>query len=385
MTRRVPAGRITQRASGSASCRGRFTVALMNESFVWLCKTRCHFPPDADIWHLRFHWQRERARILVALNAGTYRFSAMRLVTTAGGEKRAVWDAADALVLRCMTRLLEQLLPVSVLCEHVRGHGGGRASVRQTHARTLSRRWPWICRTDIRGYYGHICGTTLYAQLSEYVRSPLLLNLLHQFLNYSVEEGGVFHTPSQGIPRSSALSPLLAAFHLTETDRDFEGHRHVIYVRYMDDFLIFAPTRWHLRKAVSRLNRHLSSYGFEQHPDKTFIGRVEKGFDWMGFWFTDKGCTSVAPRAVSNCLTKLRRLYEQARRHPSAGGDARVAEYLSHWTRWARSGFTGPVGGLLPVQYADDPAGGPVGPARLGHGGAGGCAPLDVNHRDRVV
>lgn len=112
----------------------------------------------------------------------------------------------------------------------------------------------------------------------------------------------------------------------------------------MDDFLIFAPTRWHLRKAVSRLNRCLTAFGFEQHPDKTFIGRVEKGFDWMGFWFTDKGCTSVTPRAVSNCLTKLRRLYEQARRHPSVTLDARVAGYLSHWSRWARSGFTGTRG-----------------------------------------
>ncbi|ELD8091266.1 hypothetical protein QJC37_005015 [Salmonella enterica] len=53
---------------------------------------------------------------------------------------------------------------------------------------------------------------------------------------------GEFHTPLRGIPRGSALSPLLAAFHLTETDNVFSRNRHVTYARYMDDFLILSPT-----------------------------------------------------------------------------------------------------------------------------------------------
>ncbi|WP_260776023.1 reverse transcriptase domain-containing protein [Salmonella enterica] len=57
------------------------------------------------------------------------------------------------------------------------------------------------------------------------------------------------------MPRGSALSPLLAAFHLTETDNVFSRNRHVTYARYMDDFLILSPTRWHLRRAVRMLNR----------------------------------------------------------------------------------------------------------------------------------
>ncbi|EJF5505683.1 reverse transcriptase domain-containing protein [Salmonella enterica] len=171
-------------------------------------------------------------------------------------------------------------------------------------------------RTDIRGYYAHISKTLMYDQLCRYVASPILRDLLSQFLHYSVEYGGEFHTPAKGIPRGSALSPLLAAFHLTETDEAFSQHRHVTYARYMDDFLILSPTRWHLRRAIRTLNQHFAQSGFEQHPDKTFIGRVEKGFDWMGFWFTDKGCTSVAPRALKNSAKKLRRLYERFRHQP---------------------------------------------------------------------
>ncbi|EOI6844105.1 reverse transcriptase domain-containing protein [Salmonella enterica] len=193
-----------------------------------------------------------------------------------------------------------------------------------------------MCRTDIRGYYGQIRKDILYGQLCARVESPALRSLLYQFLHYSVEEGGEFHTPVKGIPRGSALSPLLAAFHLYDCDRDFEQERRLRYVRYMDDFLIFAPERWHLRRAVRKLNGWLEKAGFEQHPEKTFIGRVAKGFDWMGFWFDEKGATSVAPRALNNGLAKLRQLYDRTRHQPAEVQAERVAKYVSRWCRYFR-------------------------------------------------
>ncbi|EMC3245029.1 RNA-directed DNA polymerase, partial [Salmonella enterica] len=197
--------------------------------------------------------------------------------------------------------------------------------------------------TDIRGYYARISKSLLYEQLCRYVSSPVLRDLLCQFLHYSVEDGGEFHTPLRGIPRGSALSPLLAAFHLTETDNAFSRNRHVTYARYMDDFLILSPTRWHLRRAVRMLNRHFAQAGFEQHPDKTFIGRVEKGFDWMGFWFTEKGCDGVAPRALQNFTDRLRRLYERVRQWPEDLRLRRMAGYVRAWRRWSSFAQMGSV------------------------------------------
>ncbi len=51
------------------------------------------------------------------------------------------------------------------------------------------------------------------------------------------------------------------------------------YMRFMDDILVLAPTRWRLRKAV---NEVLGSLCLLKHPDKTFIGRTERGFDFLG-------------------------------------------------------------------------------------------------------
>jgi hypothetical protein len=47
----------------------------------------------------------------------------------------------------------------------------------------------------------------------------------------------------------------------------------------MDDILILTRTRWHNRRAVRQLNQCLGVLKLEKHPDKTFIGRIEKGFD----------------------------------------------------------------------------------------------------------
>ena len=53
----------------------------------------------------------------------------------------------------------------------------------------------------------------------------------------------------------------------------------LFYVRFMDDILVLAPTRWRLRKAV---NEVLGSLCLLKHPDKTFVGRTERGFDFLG-------------------------------------------------------------------------------------------------------
>ncbi len=54
------------------------------------------------------------------------------------------------------------------------------------------------------------------------------------------------------------------------------------YMRLMDDILVLAPTRWRLRKAVKAVNELLGSLCPLKHPDKTFVGRTERGFDFLG-------------------------------------------------------------------------------------------------------
>jgi hypothetical protein len=63
----------------------------------------------------------------------------------------------------------------------------------------------------------------------------------------------------------------------------------LFYVRFMDDILVLAPTRWKLRRAVGLVNQILGALRLEKHPGKTFIGRIERGFDFPGYRFSREG------------------------------------------------------------------------------------------------
>jgi hypothetical protein len=59
------------------------------------------------------------------------------------------------------------------------------------------------------------------------------------------------------------------------------------------------------------VNETLQELGVEQHPDKTFVGRIERGFTFLGYWITEKGVTGVAPSAWEAFQERVARLYEQ--------------------------------------------------------------------------
>ena len=77
-------------------------------------------------------------------------------------------------------------------------------------------------------------------------------------------------------------------------------------------------TRWELR--------------VEQHPDKTFIGRSERGFTFLGYWITKQGVTGIAPSAWNGFQERVARLYEQ--NAPLEVIQRGVALYVRRWNRW---------------------------------------------------
>ncbi|MEG1348143.1 MAG: reverse transcriptase domain-containing protein [Hafnia sp.] len=229
-------------------------------------------------------------------------------------------------------------LPVQTACTHVKGHHGGRDSLAAI-AQAIRGGARYVYRTDIRGYYRHIQKVQLYHHLCRFVPEPALQSLLHQYLYYSVEDGGEIHTPLHGISRGCALSPLVGASFLWFVDIEFSGRRDIRYVRYMDDFLFLSDRRWPVRRAQKQLYTFFNLTGFECHPDKTQHGKISQGFDWLGVWFTDNGATGIAPRANENHRLRRLRLIEQSRRAGLTEPEIneRVQLYDRRWLTWAES------------------------------------------------
>ena len=98
------------------------------------------------------------------------------------------------------------------------------------------------------------------------------------------------------------------------------------------------------------VNEVLGALRLEKHPDKTFIGRIEKGFDFLGFHFSRDGLT-VAKATIEKFVARATRLYEQDRKEPS--GPSRLGIYVRRWVAWSGAG-TG-VGSTVIHQSARAP------------------------------
>ena len=151
-------------------------------------------------------------------------------------------------------------------------------------------------------------------QLAEHVTYRDTLNLLWQYMHRTVEFGGTFREIKRCIPAGCSLSPLIGAFHLHALDVEMTTkHTGCFYIRYMDDILILAPSRWRLRRAIAGVKGHLSTLGLELHPDKTSMGPIARGFDFLGYQHDPAGLR-LSHITLQRHQEKLTRLYEQYHR-----------------------------------------------------------------------
>ena len=102
---------------------------------------------------------------------------------------------------------------------------------------------------------------------------------------------------------------------------------------------VLAPTHWNLRQAVKMVNQGLTSLRLVKHPDKTFIGRTKRGFDFLGYHVSPDGLR-IATKTVANFVARVRQLYEH---EPGERVSARLGAYMRRWGRWVTAGVpTGP-------------------------------------------
>ncbi|MBD2440971.1 reverse transcriptase/maturase family protein [Nostoc sp. FACHB-110] len=188
----------------------------------------------------------------------------------------------------------------------------------------------FVFRTDVKGYYASINHDILLNLVRRYVDDSFVLDLVQQYLQRFVSDGGEYTDIEQGISLGCPLSPLMGALYLKPLD-DRMAELGCFYVRFMDDWVVLAPTRWKLRAAISAVNQVMNQLEVEQYPDKTFIGRITRGFDFLGYWFTPTGL-GVAERTMTRMLDKVSRLYEQ-------GADVeRIETYIRRWWLWVKGG-----------------------------------------------
>lgn len=307
-------------------------------AFSWVCGRRQDACANADVWDFRHRWRNANlaAALRRLLGAGAYKFSPVQRVRVLaegrmGTGIRDVWCAQDAFVLKCLQLVLDDFFvaqeAIPSACTHVRGHGGLRASL-QKAAAALEHE-SHVMRGDVAGYYASVDHFVLRNLLEAAVGEESIIRLVWASLRGCRNVSGHFTPVSQGMSHSSPLSPLLAAVYLQPLDTAMGAH-DVMYTRYMDDWIIIAPTRWKLRCAIRDVHNTLDTLGLRAHPSKTWIGRGAHGFDFCGFHIRPHEVV-ISRDAVARHVTRIGRLYEQG------ASPARVGLYIRNWQTWKDS------------------------------------------------
>ena len=305
---------------------------VVDQANAWLCDRRKEYHHNNDVWDVRWKWAQIKPKLQADLVAGRYRLSPTTIIH--GSEETIeLWTSLDALVLKAIAIVLARHLApqLSDRCFHLAGNGGSKAAVRAV--RTNLHKNTYVFRTDVKKYYASIHHEILFRQLQSCIADTRVLELLKGYVTRVIYDDGLYKDVKCGISLGCPLSPLMGALYLKPLD-DLMSTSKLFYARFMDDWVILSPTRWTLRSVIRRVNQILAGLKIKQHPDKTFVGRIARGFDFLGYSFSASGLCGLTRKSCHNMLARVHQLYEQ-------GADSvRIGDYLRHWCRWAMAGIT---------------------------------------------
>ncbi len=295
----------------------------LEQAYAWICSQRENSSHNNGVWDLRFNWDTLKPELQRQLLAGKYHLSPLRSYNI-NGEFISSWDATDALVLKALTLTLQPLFSIDEYphCTHLKG-GGGIQSALQLVANHKSA-YQHILKSDAYHYYESIDHQVLLAALEKVCDCKILLSLLAQYCQrLEIRDGNYYHF-KQGIPMGCPLSPLMAALYMKPLDDAMS--KHGAYVRFMDDWVIMVKTKHQLRRIIKLTHKILNQIKLKMHPDKTFIGCIKKGFDFLGVRFCDT--PEISKTSLENHQAKIGLRYAQG------ASAACIGDYIARWSSW---------------------------------------------------
>ena len=104
-----------------------------------------------------------------------------------------------------------------------------------------------IVDIDLKSFFDEVDHCLLLQLLYRKLKCPITLRLIRKWLRAPIVINGKLTRRRKGVPQGSPLSPLLSNVMLHELDKELEK-QGLKYVRYADDFSIYAKTKSAARK-----------------------------------------------------------------------------------------------------------------------------------------
>lgn len=235
------------------------------------------------------------AEIITELRAGKWEpYPYLRVeVPKSNNEKRrlGLLSVKDKIVQQAILNLIHPRLDC-LFVNNSYGYRPGKGPVKavnRTRDFMLTIRDGWVLRLDVDNFFDTVNHEILFGRLAPYIKDEEICRLVHLCVAMgNVSRNDKWHDNKSGLPQGALLSPLLANFMLHPFDQ-FVLSRTPRYVRYADDFVLFASNEEEARLWTSQIASFLQSrlqLGLNQ---PYHIAPCGQGFEFLGIRIQDAG------------------------------------------------------------------------------------------------
>ncbi len=261
------------------------SAKVMNAAWKSLADDRAVWVPGLSRTDMERDLVLHLTQLADELRTGRYRPHPVRLfpVAKADGGKRIIsaLTLRDKLVQKAVLRVLRPL-GESLFHSDSYGYRPGRSvemAVSKAREHILCG-LEWLVDADIRQFFDRIPHGPLLRVLKRIIKDGELLKLMEMWLDVGAPRSGIL-SRRRGVPQGGVLSPFYCHVYLTDFDHRLAA-QNLPFVRFADDFLVFAPTDKAAESAHAFVTKQLKRLDLELHPGKTRVVRSGPNVRFLG-------------------------------------------------------------------------------------------------------
>lgn len=148
----------------------------------------------------------------------------------------------------------------------------------------INQGYQHVVDIDLKSFFDEVDHSILLELVYQKLKCKPTMKLLRKFLRAPIQIKGKLQKRRKGVPQGSPLSPLLSNILLNELDKELEkrGHR---YVRYADDFSIYAKSQKSAKRSGNSISKYLKEkLNLPINREKSGIRRPLQ-FEILGYTF----------------------------------------------------------------------------------------------------
>ncbi|MCA9464794.1 MAG: group II intron reverse transcriptase domain-containing protein [Nitrospira sp.] len=287
----------------------------------------------------------ELVQVQTALRTRTYQPGPFRNFVIREKKPRMISAAPfrDRVVHHALCQVIEPLFERRFLFDSYACRKGKGTHAAVDRASSYARRYRYVLKCDLAQFFPSIDHQVLLGLLQRRVQDPEVLWVITRILGHGgSERGPVWYFPgddllapwtrSRGLPIGNQTSQFFGNVYLDPLDHVVkESLRCPGYVRYVDDFLLFADSKAWLHEAHAAVEDVCASLRVRLHARKCVVAPVSNGVTFLGYRLFP-GYRRLDAGNVKRARRRFRR-YDQEVRHgmrPAEQARACVQSWVAH-------------------------------------------------------